>query len=186
MGGMALWITGLPGSGKSTIADLLKEVHPAFVILRMDEFRMIVTPEPTYSESEREHVYRSLVYIAKLLTGLGHDVIIDATGNMRKWRELARRLIPNYVETYLKCPVALCRERERQRRETHGAPRDIYQRGEKGCPVPGINVPYEEPLVPEIVVDTVCTSVETTVAIINDYLTRNGSCRFLENRASES
>jgi len=46
MSGMAVWITGLPGSGKSTIADALKESHPDFVVLRMDDLRKTVTPEP--------------------------------------------------------------------------------------------------------------------------------------------
>ena len=148
MGGMALWITGLPGSGKSTIADALKASHPDFVVLRMDDLRKIVTPEPDYSDAEREIVYRSLVYLAKKLTELGHSVIIDATGNMRRWRELARELIPRYAEIYLKCPIAECINREQQRQESRGAPRDIYKKGEKGWPVPGMNAPYEEPLQP--------------------------------------
>ncbi len=172
MGGTALWITGLPGSGKSTITDLLKEIHPDFIVLRMDDVRKIITPDPSYSDSEREIVYRSLIFIAKMLTDLGHDVIIDATGNMRKWRELARRFIPKYIEVYLKCPVDLCKEREKRRRETHGAPHDIYQKGERGWPVPGISAPYEEPLEPEIVVETGSTGVKDAVAIINDFLIR--------------
>jgi len=172
MDGTALWITGLPGSGKSTIADSLKEIHPDFIVLRMDDVRKIITPDPSYSDSEREIVYRSLVFIAKMLTDLGHNVIIDATGNMRKWRELARSLIPEYIEVYLKCPVDLCRDREKLRRETRGAPRDIYQKGERGWPVPGISAPYEEPLEPEIVVDTGSTAVKDAVAVINDFLIR--------------
>jgi len=151
---MAIWITGLPGSGKSTAADAIKEMHPEFIILRMDEMRKIVTPAPTYSDSERDIVYRAMVYLAKTLTGLGHDVIIDATGNRRKWRELARRLIPRYAEVYLGCPIETCIERERKRTDAREAPRDIYQKGAAGSPVPGLTVPYEEPLTPEITVDT--------------------------------
>src|SRR5512140_183331 len=86
--GIVIWITGLPGSGKSTLADALKELRHDFVILRMDELRKIVTPEPTYSGPERDLVYRSLVYLAGKLAECGHHVIIDATGNMKKWREL--------------------------------------------------------------------------------------------------
>ncbi|MEW6215371.1 MAG: adenylyl-sulfate kinase, partial [Nitrospirota bacterium] len=108
MSGIAIWITGLPGSGKSTVADAFKKAHPKFIVLRMDELRKVVTPEPTYSDYEREIVYRSLVYLAKKLTELGQDVIIDATGNLRRWRELARGLIPRYAEVYLRCPVELC------------------------------------------------------------------------------
>ena len=168
MGGMALWITGLPGSGKSSLADAVKALHPDFVILRMDELRKIVTPEPVYSDAEREIVYRSLVYLAKELTDLGHTVIIDATGNKRRWRELARGLIPRYAEIYLKCPIEECIIRERQRQETRGAPKDIYKKGEQGWPVPGINVPYEEPLKPEIIIDTSQVTVREAVELIGE------------------
>lgn len=170
MNGKVLWITGLPGSGKSTIADAIKALHPDFVILRMDELRKCVTPEPAYSEAEREIVYRSLVYLAKKITELGHNVIIDATGNMRRWRELAREQIPRYAEIYLKCPIEECINRERKRQETHGAPRDIYTKGEKGWPVPGMNVPYEEPLNPEIIIDTEQATIQEAVELIEQKL----------------
>jgi adenylylsulfate kinase len=170
MSGIAIWITGLPGSGKSTVADKFKKIHPEFIILRMDELRKVVTPKPTYSDSERELVYRALVYLAKMLTELGHNVIIDATGNLRRWRELARHLIPRYVEVYLRCPVETCIEREKQRLETHNAPRDIYKKGTAGWPVPGMVVPYEEPLNPEIVIDTDKTLIEETIATIEKAL----------------
>jgi len=172
MSGIAIWITGLPGSGKSTVADALKNAHPEFLILRMDEFRKIVTPEPTYSDSERELVYRALVCHAMILTELGHNVIIDATGNLRRWRDLARELIPKYIEVYLRCPVELCMQRERQRVETFEAPRDIYKKGAEGWPVPGIVVPYEEPLNPEVVIDSDKTSPEDTIEMIERAIER--------------
>ncbi|MFA5353821.1 MAG: adenylyl-sulfate kinase [Thermodesulfovibrionales bacterium] len=163
-----IWITGLPGSGKSTIAEGVKGLIPLMVILRMDEMRKIVTPEPTYSETERELVYRSLVYTAKLLSELGHPVIIDATGNMKRWRDLARKLIPGFAEVYLKCPVVLCSERESARKETHGAPSAIYHKGREGWPVPGMNAPYEEPLCPELTIETDRLSpAETIREVIN-------------------
>ena len=148
-----IWLTGLPGSGKSTIASALKERLPDAEILRMDELRRIVTPEPSYSDTEREFVYRSLVFAAKTLYELGHTVVIDATGNRRSWRELARELIPDFSEIYLRCPLELCMEREKKRGETHGAPRDIYKKGMAGAPVPGVQAPYEEPKDPELIID---------------------------------
>lgn len=170
MNSIALWITGLPGSGKSTIADELKRLHPDFIMLRMDTLREIVTPQPTYSDSERDIVYRCLVYTASVLSEHGHTVIIDATGNLRKWRDLARQINPRYAEIYLKCPVQLCIERERGRSETRGAPREIYQKGEAGWPVPGISVPYEEPLHPELLIATDITSVAEAVGMIKDLI----------------
>jgi adenylylsulfate kinase len=149
-----IWVTGMPGSGKSTLSTALKERVPDAVVLRMDDLRRIVTPEPDYSDMEREYVYRAIVYTARTLYGLGHNVIIDATGNRRSWRELARREIPDFVEVFAKCRVEVCIEREKTRTERHGAPKDIYDKGGKGAPVPGVNVPYEEPEEPEIVIDT--------------------------------
>jgi len=150
----AIWITGLPGSGKSTVASAVKELVPDAVILRMDELRKIVTPEPTYSDSERECVYRSLVFTAKIINQLGHIVIIDATGNKKSWRELARNIIPDFLEIYLKCPLELCMKREKTRINTHAAPKKIYDKGRAGWPVPGVNIPYEEPEKPALIIDT--------------------------------
>lgn len=172
MKGFVLWITGLPGSGKSTIADGIKNRFPDFVVLRMDELRKIVTPKPTYSEDEREMVYRTIVYTAKTLSGLDHNVIIDATGNMRRWRELARQLIPNFAEIYLKCSIEVCTEREALRKETRGAPKGIYKKAKAGWPVPGIQAPYEEPLNPELTIETDTASIEETVSVICDFLSR--------------
>ena len=150
----------MPGSGKSTVALKVKEKVPDTVILRMDILRKIVTPEPTYSGKEREYVYKALVYTAKTVYDLGHNVIIDATGNRRFWRQLARKLIPDFFEIYVKCPLELCREREKTRIDTHDAPAEIYKKGEAGSPVPGINVPYEEPENPELTINTEKESIE--------------------------
>lgn len=172
MNAIALWLTGLPGSGKSTIAEEIKKRHPEFIILRMDELRKVVTPEPSYSEAEREIVYRCLVNTASLMVRQGHDVIIDATGNMRRWRDLARRIIERFGEVYLRCPIDICMERERVRLDTYGAPKEIYEKGKAGWPVPGINVPYEEPLNPEIIIDTDSLSFSDSLSMIEDLVKR--------------
>jgi len=166
MSGTVIWITGLPGSGKSTVADEMKKIHPGFIILRMDELRKIVTPEPAYSDAERDIVYRALVYLAKTLSEWGHDVIIDATGNLMKWRELARQLIPKFKEVYLRCSLEVCILRERQRADTHEAPKDIYRKAAEGWPVPGMQAPYEEPSSPDVVIDTDKLSVEEAIEMI--------------------
>lgn len=115
-----------------------------------------MTPKPTYSLEERDIVYATLVYIAELLTKNGINVIIDATGNLRRYRESAREKISNFIEVYLRCPLEVCIARESKRKRMYGAPTKIYEKAFEGkAPtVPGIGQPYEEPLNPEVIIDT--------------------------------
>lgn len=155
----AAWVTGLPGSGKSTvtrvIADILRSKGLNVRVLNIDDVRKVLTPKPTYSEEERAVVYGALAYMAKLLTDEGLNVIIDATGNLHKYRDVARDLIPDFVEIYVRCPIDVAMEREKARKSGN-APHDIYQKGQTGksSTVPGLNVAYEPPLHPIITLDT--------------------------------
>ncbi|MFQ6051759.1 MAG: adenylyl-sulfate kinase [Candidatus Hydrothermarchaeota archaeon] len=159
MKGFALWITGLPGSGKSSIAYEVIKKKKDIRILRLDEIRKFVTPRPTYTEEERNIVYRSLVYMAKLLTDEGLNVIIDATGNRRIWREEARQLIDNFAEVYVRCPLEICIQREIIR-DDKISPKDIYTKKIREGKVPGINVPYEEPINPDLILESDKLSIE--------------------------
>ncbi|HET7875372.1 MAG TPA: adenylyl-sulfate kinase [Methylomirabilota bacterium] len=154
----AVWITGPPGSGKSTLARAAARQLGAagfpVRVLELDEIRKAITPAPTYSEAEREVVYRALVVMASLLADAQRPVIIDATAHRRRWRDLARAAIPRFAEVQLVCSPEVCRERERTRPAGH-APRGIYARaGKPGATVPGVDVPYEPALAAELVIDT--------------------------------
>lgn len=159
----AIWITGPPGSGKSTIARAveagLRARGRTVKRLELDEIRESITPAPRYSDAEREVVYRALGYLAQRLVETGTPVIIDATAHRRRWRDRVRRAVPRFAEIQLTCPLQTCRERERTRPRGH-APADIYARaGRPGAAVPGVDVPYEAPLAPELVIDTTAQSV---------------------------
>jgi adenylylsulfate kinase len=154
----AIWITGRPGSGKSTLARAaaarLAEAGEPVTMLELDRLRRTLTPQPVYSEAEREVVYRALVFVALALTEAGRPVLIDATGHRRAWRDLARAGIPRFAEVQLDCPLEVCAARERAR-PPGAAPAGIYQAaGRPGATVPGVNVPYEPAASPELVVDT--------------------------------
>ena len=154
----AIWITGPPGCGKTTIArGVLSELRSQGVSvkhLELDQIRRVLTPSPTYSDEEREVVYRALALMAKLLTEAGVPILIDATAHKRGWRELARSLIPIFAEVQLLCSLEVCRERERTRCES-AAPPGIYDRaGQPGATVPGVDVPYEVSISPELTIDT--------------------------------
>jgi adenylylsulfate kinase len=152
-----VWFTGLPGCGKTTIAQRVKvrleEEGVDVKVLELDEIRRVITPEPTYTDQEREVVYASLAYMAMLLSEAGTNVIVDATANKRRYRDLARRLIPNFAEVYVKASLKACIERERGRKAAY-SPKGIYARaGDRGATVPGVDVAYEEPVDPGVVVD---------------------------------
>ena len=166
----AVWITGLPGSGKSVVARAAVEAIAAagepVMLLELDEMRRFVTPAPTYSDAERELVYRALVYVASTLVDAGVPVVIDATAHRRAWRDLARAVIPSFAEVQLTCPVAVCRERERTR-PAGNAPQGIYAAaGGPGGRVPGVDVPYEPAVSPALTLDTTQETPATAAARI--------------------
>ncbi len=172
-----LWLTGLPGSGKSTILNelsrILSESGIEVVTLSLDRIRKVLTPEPKYTSEERAIVYRSLVMMAQLLVEQGEkNVIIDATGNRREFRDLARRLIREFAEVYVKCPLRTCRVRETSRRDQL-VQKDLYKRASEGelkGELPGISAPYEEPEDPEVLVASDLLPPHESAKMIMEYI----------------
>jgi adenylylsulfate kinase len=148
--GFAIWITGIPASGKSSLTrELVNKLSNrgiSVVVLESDEMRTILTPVPTYDEEERDAFYRSLAQIGGLITRSGVPVIFDATANKRVYRDYARSLIPRFVEVSVVCPLEICMKRD---------PKGIYGRAVKGMTstVPGVQAIYEPPLSPDITLD---------------------------------
>jgi len=145
----AIWVTGLPVSGKSTVAKALAGALAArgvdVAVLESDVLRTVFTPHPRYDEEERDTFYRQVVYVGVLLTKHGVPVIFDATGSKRTYRDHARQQIPRFLEVYIECPLEVCISRD---------PKGIYRAGREGTAkiVPGLQDTYEPPLNPDVVV----------------------------------
>ncbi len=116
-------------------------------------------------------MYRALVYMARTLTSADVPVIIDATAHRRAWRDLARSVISRFAEIQLVCPLDVCRAREAQRPRGNAPPGIYAAAGKPGSTVPGVDVPYEPALHPELVVDTakedVAAVVERIISVVS-------------------
>jgi adenylylsulfate kinase len=147
--GFAVWITGLPASGKSTIASALRRELVSLgvnvAVLESDALRRVFTPQPRYDEEDRDVFYGSMAHVGRLLTDHGVSVIFDATANRRAYRDRARRDIVKFLEVFVDCPLSVCVTRD---------PKGIYRRGREGNAngVPGLQADYEPPHSPEVVV----------------------------------
>lgn len=161
--GFAVWLTGLPASGKSSITAALKPKLEALglqvEVLESDEMRKVLTPIPTYSHEERDLFYRTLAFLGSRLVARGMTVIFDATANRRAYRDFARRLIPRFVEVAVECPLETCVERDRK---------GTYRKGRAGesATVPGLQEAYEPPLDPAIRIDTTRIAPEQAADMI--------------------
>jgi adenylylsulfate kinase len=165
----AIWITGLPASGKSTIASALKPqlegLGLTVEVLESDAVRRVITPIPTYSESERDLFYRALVFTGQRLVAHGVTVVFDATASRRAYRDFARSVIPRFIEVAVECPLATCMERD-----TKGT----YRKGRSGAShtVPGLQSPYEASMNPDLRIDSTTTSSGDAAGMIRDLVKR--------------
>ena len=151
----AIWITGLPASGKSTIVSALKPqleaMGLAVEVLESDEVRRVITPTPSYSEAERDLFYRALAFTGQRLVAHGVTVVFDATASRRVYRDFARSMIPRFIEVSVECPLTTCMERDRK---------GTYLKGQRGesLTVPGLQSPYEAPTNPDLRIDSTTTA----------------------------
>jgi len=167
----AVWLTGLPASGKSTIVHelsvALAEAGLAVEVLESDAMRRVVTPTPTYFREERDIFYRALAFCGSRLVAHGVPVIFDATANRRAYRDLARTLIPRFLEVAIVCPLEVC-----QHRDLKGT----YRKAVEGVSqtVPGLQEQYEPPLQPEVVLDTTRLNPKSAAELLLEALRARG------------
>lgn len=161
----AIWLTGLPASGKSTIVAALRpqleQLTLSVEVLESDAVRRILTPNPTYLPEERDLFYRALAFMGARLVFHGVTVIFDATANKRIYRDFARSLIPRFIEVAVECPLGLAMARDYK---------GTYRRGQRGesSTVPGLQDPYEAPLHPEVKIDTTQLSAREAARTLLD------------------
>jgi adenylylsulfate kinase len=158
----ALWITGLPGSGKTTIAHRVAAALAArgigVTVLDAAAVRCTLGRESTPDLDDLVH--RALVCTAKLLSDAGMGVIVDATAPRRRWRELARAIIARFAEVQLHCPPEICAGRERAVRWHLPS----ASGGEPAAAIaPEIVMDYEPSLRPELTLYTDVQDHETVV-----------------------
>ena len=159
--GFTLWFTGLPCSGKSTVGDgvaaILKEKGFRVELLDGDVVRKELTRDLGFSKKDRDENIMRVTFVAKLLSRNGVATLVSFISPYRELRDRARQGTTNFVEVYTKCPVEVCIQRD---------VKGMYQKAIKGeiKEFTGVSDPYEEPLNPEIVLETDKETVEESVA----------------------
>ena len=173
--GATIWFTGLSGSGKSTIAftvehALVERGHLAYV-LDGDNIRHGLNKNLGFSPEDREENIRRLGEVAKLFADAGVLTCTSFISPYRKDRDQARRIHEQaglaFVEVFVHAPIEVCEKRD---------PKGLYQKAREGK-IPeftGISAPYEEPLNPELTLDTARLSPQEAAAIVLDYLSQRG------------
>jgi adenylylsulfate kinase len=165
-----IWLTGIPGSGKTTIAEALypKLMESGFKaeILDGDVVRKELSPELGFTKQDRETHARRVIYLCKLLSRNGIISIVCLISPYREFRKYARSKINvnnNFYEVYVKCSLETCIKRD---------PKGLYKKALAGeiKDLTGLQDPYEEPENPEVIVDTERQTLEESVNMIVDRL----------------
>ncbi|KMP10769.1 hypothetical protein UR09_05250 [Candidatus Nitromaritima sp. SCGC AAA799-A02] len=163
-----LWFTGLPCSGKTTLAGNLEHVldfnHGVrLAVFDGDILRKSLSKDLGFSPADRNTHNLRVAEKANELTGSGIPVCVALISPYSKTRELIRNKYSHMVEVYIKCPIEIC-----ESRDTKG----LYKKARKGevKNFTGIDAPYEEPLNPGIIVETDKMTVEECAHVIKDSL----------------
>ena len=167
--GCTVWLTGLPSSGKSTIVTkletVLRERGAGVEILDGDEVRRNLSPDLGFTKKDRETHARRVVFVSKLLSRNGVIVLVALISPYRAFRENARKQIGSFVEVFTRCPLEVCIKRD---------PKGLYKKALAGeiKDMTGLQDTYEDPLNPEIIVDTDKLSIDESVLKITGELTK--------------
>lgn len=160
-----LWLTGLSGAGKSTIAreferQLIHAGHAVFVI-DGDNLRQGLCKNLGFSPGDRSENIRRAAEVCKLLNEAGMLVIASFVAPYRADRAMAREIVgaDQFIEVYVSTSLHVCEERD---------PKGLYKKARAG-EIPnftGVSAPFEEPLQPDLVLDTHRLSIDDSVAYL--------------------
>ena len=163
-GGFVLWFTGLPASGKTTVANLVKaellNLGYKVEVLDGDDLRKKLDPEIGFSPEDRAIHIRRVAYVSELLARNGVAALVCLVSPYIHTRQSARKMIGDkFIEVFVKCSLETCIRRD---------PKGLYKRALDGeiSNMTGIGDPYEEPPNPEVVVDTEKNSAEENAEIV--------------------
>jgi len=143
--GTVVWFTGLPASGKSTLAARVRDrLRRASVMLDSDAMREVLEAS-SYAADDRDRFYRVLGNLAANLAHQGVVVLVAATAQRRAYRELARARAPRFVGVWVRASAEQCARRDVKR---------LYARASAGeIALPGVAVPYEPPSTPDVIAE---------------------------------
>ncbi len=172
-GSLILWFTGLPSSGKSTIANELEKklitMGTRTYILDGDNIRMGLCKDLGFSEEDRGENIRRIGEVSKLFVDAGCIVLSAFVSPYIKDRDGVRELVADgeFVEVFVDAPLEVCEERD---------VKGLYKKAREGVikGFTGIDDPYEAPLNAEITIDTSKLSLEEGVDVILQYLETEG------------
>ena len=167
--GKVIWLTGLPGSGKSSIAyaaaDAMLGLAYETVVLDGDMLRLGLNSDLGYSIADRNENVRRTAEVAKLFFETGKLVFVALVSPVREARDKARQLFPgtDFLEIHCNCDVSVCRRRD---------PKGHYAKAASGqiAEFTGVSSPYEAPLDPELVLHTSSETMEESAALLCKFL----------------
>ncbi|WP_109488670.1 adenylyl-sulfate kinase [Occallatibacter savannae] len=161
--GCTLWFTGLSGSGKSTISQLvasrLRALGARVEVLDGDITRTLLCQGLGFSREDREENIRRIGFVCELLSRNDVIAIAAAISPYRSSRDELRRRIPNFIEIHMNCPVEVLIERDVKGLYKKALAGEIKQ-------FTGISDPYESPVSPDLTIDSSSESIEAGVAKI--------------------
>lgn len=167
--GICLWLTGMSGAGKSTIANAIEQsLHAQGVrtyLLDGDNLRLGLNQDLGFTEEDRQENVRRVAHVANLFVDAGVVVLAALISPFQADRATARQLFDDdsFVEIHVNCPVEVCEARD---------PKGLYRKAKAGLiqKFTGVSSPYEIPLHAEITLNTSTSTVDACVSEVIAYL----------------